>query len=340
MNRHVGPAPSAHDGPARVTANRGALMGDTTFAGAMGAWDPTLLLGGRRLRMITSVRMAWKARDYAAVITNETNRSPWGLVLLALLLRLRRAQILVLTEFLPGRREGLLGFAYRHTLPHACGAVQVLTAAERDDYQAWYGLHPSQLRLVPYYGFDDGPCAPTVPTPLPERPRSGYVMATGRNSCDWETVAAATHLVDHPFVLVSPVQESRRLAPASARSHLFSDLPRNTHDRLVGEADALLVVLHDIPRSMGHVRIMTAASRGVPVIASDVAGLVGYEHLVWRFVPPADPVALAAAITELVSRPDRARREADEIRRRARRRTRSQYLDEVRQMVWDVAARG
>ena len=305
------------------------VVGDTYFAGQVGATDPTIVWRGRRLRLLTSLRMAAASRGADVVVTNETNRSPWGLVLLAAWLGLTGRRVLVLTEFLPGRRGSILRWCYRHTLPRACAAVQVMTERELVDYAEWYALSSEQLCLIPYFSYDDREPAridrqPTMPP---------YVMSSGRNSCDWETMVAFTHLVDLDVRLVTTTADATRAQGASPRTIVASDIPRERHDALLAGASVFVLALEDGPRSMGHIRLMSAVSMGVPVVATRVAGLAGYEHLAMTLVDPGDAAALAAAVQALLDDPGEARRRAEAIRRRAMTYPRSEYVRRVHSMI-------
>lgn len=313
-----------------LRGSSGRPIGDTTYSGLIDAWDPTILLRGRRRRLLTSFRILLHARNAPTILSNESNRSPMGLVLTALGLRALRRRTLVLTEFLPGRRGRLVSWLYRRCLPQACRVVQVMTHQEAADYREWYGLTADQVRVVPFYTFDD-----RVPFVHP-RESGGYLMSTGRNSCDWETVKQATHLVDEDVLVVCPDRDAARLVGVAPGTRVLCDVPRADHDRLLERADALLLVLTSNPRAMGHVRLMSAVTRGVPVIATRVPGLAGYEHLASWLVPPGDPQAVASAVKELVADPERARQRALEIRTSAMDWPRSAYLQRIRSMASGV----
>lgn len=64
--------------------------------------------------------------------------------------------------------------------------------------------------------------------------------------------------------------------------------------------------------------VLEAMEAGVPVVASRVSGIpeVVEDGRTGWLVPPEDPRALAAALTEVLGRPDEARRRAEEGRRR------------------------
>jgi glycosyltransferase involved in cell wall biosynthesis len=95
--------------------------------------------------------------------------------------------------------------------------------------------------------------------------------------------------------------------PASAT--VLCDLPPSDYMRLLRESALAVFAMTDGHTSQAQIRLMHACDAGVPVVASDVAGLDGYvvagETAV--LVPPGDAVALRAAIDELLAAPDRRR---------------------------------
>ena len=64
--------------------------------------------------------------------------------------------------------------------------------------------------------------------------------------------------------------------------------------------------------------ILEAMEAGVPVVVSRVSGIpeVVEDGVTGWLVPPEDPAALAAALSEVLDRPDEARRRGDAGRRR------------------------
>jgi glycosyltransferase involved in cell wall biosynthesis len=284
------------------------------------------------LRLLTSLRILLNARRATVVISNETNRSPLGLVLTAAGLWLLRRPILVLTEFLPGRRGPVTTWLYRTFLPRGCVAVQVMTAGEAEAYAAAYGFRPDQLDLIPFYSYDDRVQSPEQPSP------GGYLISTGQNSCDWETLVAASGEFKLPLKVVCRAVDRPRLAGVGPGTTVLNDIPRDAHDELLAGASALLLVLQDRPVSMGHVRLMSAVTRGVPVIASRVRGLEGYEHLTCALVPPNDPDALVRAVREFTDNPSSLRERAAQVRDAARAYPYSAYVDRLRSMMERAAA--
>lgn len=308
------------------------------------------LVGAERLRVrastpLRAARSAWTvfraAGEGRTVVTTEGSMSPAGLGLLALLLSLRRRRLLVLLQFLPGRKVGLGGrlvdAVYRHTLHRACLGVQVMTAEERDTYARRYRLPTERVRHVPYYHVDD-----RVPLePVAAQDRHG-ILASGRNSCDWDTLLDAAEGQGWPLTIVCDESERERIAARAAAIgvEVRAEIPREEHNRLLADAQLFLVVLKDRGASSGHVRLASAALRRTPVLATSIPGMSGYEHLAVATVPPGDPRALRGAVNRLLAEPGTLAAEAERVRRDAWLRPLSRYASEVRAFVDDCETSG
>ena len=94
-------------------------------------------------------------------------------------------------------------------------------------------------------------------------------------------------------------------------------------------ADADLVVLPSLKEATS-ISALEAMSSAKPVVASHVGGLpyLVKDGETGSLVPPADPEALASAIIELISSPDRRRRMGEAARSRV-----------LRELTWDHIAR-
>jgi glycosyltransferase involved in cell wall biosynthesis len=81
-------------------------------------------------------------------------------------------------------------------------------------------------------------------------------------------------------------------------------------------AAADVLVLPSIYEELGSV-LLEAMAAGLPVVASAVGGIPDALGDAGRLVPPRDPVALAAAVDELLDHPALAAQLGDAARRRA-----------------------
>ena len=301
------------------------------------------LVGATRLTVRTSsvpqaVRSAWTvfraSERCRSVVTTEGSMSPVGLGLLALLLAVRRRRRLVLLQFLPGHKVGLSGRLvdglYRQVLRRACLGVQVMTLEEKERYERTYALPPDRVRHVPYYYVDD-----RVPLePVPFEDRSG-ILASGRNSCDWETLLDAAEGQGWPLTIVCPEADRTEIADraAAAGVQVLAEIPRAEHNRLLASARLFVVVLKDRGASSGHVRLASAALRRTPVVATSIPGTSGYEHLTVATVPEQDPGTLRREVNRLLAEPDVLAEAAERVHRDAWQRPLSRYASEIRAFV-------
>jgi hypothetical protein len=284
-------------------------------------------------RWRTTLRMCFLSFGSRAIITSQGARSVFGLAFLAAFLTVTRQKKLYLVEFLPGTRSGLKGriatVLYRRFLRSACRGIQVMTPWERDDYITRYNLPATIVHLIPLYYCDDR----VEGAPLPPRPPQGpiRVMASGRNSCDWDTLLEAARGQGWNLTLVTSAADGARIKSAAdhAGATLHIDIPRADHDALLAASDLFVLALLPSSRSAGQVRMMGAATYGLPTIASETLGLRGYEKLACAMVPSGDPGALRSAINGFVRSPRDMYARALEVQAVAATRSRSVYLKEL-----------
>ena len=285
-----------------------------------------------------AVGAAWAmfraARRSPGIVTSEGSMRPAGLVVLGFLLTLTRQRKLVLTEFLPGRKSGWPGQAvdraYRLVLPRSVLAVQTMTPGEAERYARRYGIEPGRVQCVPFYFVDDRAVADVV---APDQRRG--LFASGKNSCDWDTLLDAAEGQGWPLTLVCTRAEAGRIAGRAGEIgiELLSDIPRADHDARLGRALVSLVVLQDTGASSGHVRLATAALRETPVIASDIPGISGYAELAIRTVPARDPAALREAVNHALAWPAEVTAAEARVVAHAATRPFSRYADEAARFI-------
>ncbi|MEI3865698.1 hypothetical protein V6S02_01245 [Microbacterium sp. CCNWLW134] len=309
-------------------------MSDIKYGKLLKATDPTA--GDSAHPTLRAWRIFKASRSADAVLTNEGKRTPLGLVILATLMWISRRRNLVLVEFLPAVRRGIKGAlvtrAYKFLLPRVVAGAQVMTHWEKDDYAHRYGIPKERLHVIPFYYFDDR----LRPEPARWSPagRTRY-LSTGRNACDWDTLLEAAEGEGWPLTIVTRGTERARVVGAAARAGAtaLADVPRDRHDKMLASAELLLVILQEKAVSAGHVRLMSAATFGTPVILSAIRGVEGYEHLAVATVPPGDALALRNAVDWFLSNPESVRGRMDAIRARAIERPFSKYLAEIENLL-------
>lgn len=272
------------------------------------------------------------------IITTEGNQRPVGLALLLILLHFsKRERSIILLEFLPGKKEGLQGviveWIYVKLLHRQCLAVQVMTDWEGGAYQARYNLDPSRIRTVPFYWSDDL-------TDIIVRPEDRFgIFASGKNSCDWDTLLDAADGQDWPLTIVCTKKDYRRLRARAMKLgvNILSEIPRDVHDEMMRNSRLVVVPLKDEGRSSGHVRLMTAASMNVPVIAADIPGCEGYLHLAVDVYTAGDSGELRKRVNSVLTAYGTALTQQETVRTLALSRPRMLYEDQVRDFLYEFS---
>ena len=112
---------------------------------------------------------------------------------------------------------------------------------------------------------------------------------------------------------------------------MLSEIPPAEHDRLLTAAAVYAIALRGDAPSAGHVRLMAATDAGTPVVAGEVPALAGYleDGVTARLAAPGDPMAMRAAIEELLDSPAERGRLAAAALARAREWTYAEYFAAV-----------
>ena len=160
-----------------------------------------------------------------------------------------------------------------------------------------------------------------------------------------EHLIEAARRVDAAVVIVGggPLEESlRELAAGTDNVHLTGEVSEEELVRHLAAADCFVLPSTSRAESFG-IATLEAQAMGVPAIVTDVgtgtleAIAPGESGLV---VPPADAAALAAAIDEIISSPERASAMASAARERVERLHSSRRQAERILAVYNEALRG
>lgn len=231
------------------------------------------------------------------------------------------------------------GLAERRALA-AADTVIALTAAAADRLAAG-GIPPGRIRVIPP-GYDPGLFAAAAPDPFPDlgRPRIGYVGRIAPQKDVGTLIAAFGRVAEPACLLIVGDGPGRPAAEQQARQ-----LPRPV--RFTG-----FVPHAQIPAVLGHIDLLVLATRyeelpsvlieamaaGLPVIATRAGGIPALiDHDVnGLLVPPADPAALAAAISRVLTQPGTATRLAAAARTTAQHYTWPALARQVAAVYLDV----
>lgn len=169
------------------------------------------------------------------------------------------------------------------------------------------------------------------------RARGEVVLASGRTSCDWETLFAAAAGRPWRLVVVCGPADLDRVTGLNrdGRARVLVEVPHAEHARLLAEADVYALVLREDLSSAGQVRLMSAVEAGVPLVASDVRALEGYvvPGETALTVSPGDAARLRAEIERLLADPAERRQLRDAALARAETWTYVEYFEAVRELA-------
>ena len=154
-------------------------------------------LGGSVRRSAFGGPLAVKSLLYGKEVTlvaTPHHRSLIALLAMETLLGRRRIVLLEFIRRAPRNRlevihERVLGWLMRRTVR----SIHVLSMFEKKEYGDRYGIDQSVFRFIPWPMLeeDDDDTRSTVALTFPE---ARDVVATGRASCDWQTLAEAQRL--------------------------------------------------------------------------------------------------------------------------------------------------
>ena len=207
------------------------------------------------------------------------------------------------------RSPAWLRLRFMLALRHARGAAALLTVSEfaRADLARRAGIPAERMHVVPNSVPPRFAGAPARPAGVPERPFA-LVVGANRPHKDLRTLARAWRRMgeERPLELVAAGPIDRRF-PTLARLgggpgiHDLGDVSAAELEWLY--ANATLLVFASRYEGFG-LPILEAASRGLPVIASDIPALRETAGDAARFVAPGDDEGWAAAVRELAADPE------------------------------------
>jgi glycosyltransferase involved in cell wall biosynthesis len=293
-----------------------------------------------RSRLTRALALVWAGRRDPLLLTCWAE-SGLGLTVLCGLLGQRKLVILEFIDYDHQSRHALVSSAYRAIIKYILGPcgrrsilnVQVLTEWEKDHVVRNYGLEPSRVRVLHWpllLGEIEG-------RPLGMSPEKPMVFSSGRAACDWETLFAAFRLGDWPLTVVCTARDLPRIQALNAdhKATVHTDIPKDEHDRLFASATVYALCLKEKQKSSGQVRLASSIEAGVPVVASNVRGLIGYlvDGVTAAAVPPGDAQALSTAIGQLMNSAEARRQLVTAAQTFARGNTREIYMDRIARML-------
>lgn len=212
-------------------------------------------------------------------------------------------------------------------------AVQVMTNREQQIFVERYGLPEDVLHTVPW------PLSGwfTEVNNSAGAARDGYVLSSGRISCDWKMLFEAARLGNWPLIVVCSSKDLPRVNALNKnrRATVFSEIDVAEHERLFAHAAIYALCLKENLKSNGHTRLAASIAAGVPVVASDVLGLEGYliDGVTAIAVEAGQPAALARAIENLMKEPERRNALAAAAKKHAAKFSKDYYFSDLRNLL-------
>lgn len=249
------------------------------------------------------VVIPWEIRDADLVVSTLAN-------LLPLSARLRGRPRAVVLDFalatVLDRRRGtgrrLLELSLR-----SAAAIVCLSDAQRTRLLERVSLDPDRVTTV-LLGIDHEFLQPALAHPSGD---NAIVLAVGKDLArDYRTLAASAREVDARFVIVTEQRNVKGIA-LPGNVEVTRGLTYSKLRDLYAEAACVVLPVRrpDYPygtESGGFTALMEAMAMARPIVVSERPALLEYAspEATALFVPPEEPQALAAAISELVADPE------------------------------------
>lgn len=249
---------------------------------------------------------------------------------IGLLPRLRRAALVVTTEYIVAWSVGLMFWLTRAPARHvvvglnisgrpiqprrrwmrrlanfAFRRVDLAIVASRPEARIFHALHDIPMRRFAFalWSFD----LPSAEGSTFARPARPYFCLIGRNNRDHATFCKALEGLDADGVIVASAPPAFDPPP---NVRVLTNISFADCIDCIRGSVANVILVNDANRGAGHITIVTAMHCGRPQIISDVDTASDYfiegEHVLT--VPLADPAACRAAMAGLLADPARADR--------------------------------
>jgi len=293
-----------------------------------------------RFSVLRALLLIWLGRDFP-LIAPDWYRYGRLICVLQAILRNRNIVIFECIDIDVRRKGPIIAAAILFIYKYVIGpgmrasvvAIQVMTNREQQVFVERYGLPEDVLHTVPWplsgWFSEVNNSAGAA--------RDGYVLASGRISCDWKTLFEAAHFGNWPLIVVCSSKDLPRVTALNKnrRATVFSEIDFTEHQRLSARAALYALCLKENLRGNGHTRLAASIAAGVPVVASDVLGLEGYliDGVTAIAVEAGHPAALARAIENLMKEPERRNALVASARQYAAKFTKQDYFSALRQLL-------
>lgn len=250
-------------------------------------------------------------RKYDLIVTAQPLKGAWLLVVLESLFGGGRRRV-VLLEFMPVgyRRSWWRDILHKMQMTCVKPALRrgmrvghVLTMWEKNKYASMYKLPESRFEYIPWPQWREGDRVPNFDG------RFGRtVVCSGRVGCDWTTFFKAVEGQNWQVTAIcsrSDLGLVKALAGTS-QATVLCNIPPEEHEAILQSAAVYVISVHERFVSIGQIRAMNAIRAGVPIVATNVAGLEGYlfDKETALLVNPGDFLAMRQAVARLLAQPE------------------------------------
>jgi hypothetical protein len=285
------------------------------------------------------------AKKYSFVLTTTVTRAAKAYLFFESVLGAPRKR-LIFNEFIqqakPNSRSilrRLLYFIWLHwilkrVLKRLLLVAHVLTENERSHYSELFKIPKERFVFIPWPKRlkDD-----RLVEPETENQSEQYVLSSGREACDWETIFKAAEGQRWHLRIICSRRDLPRVRRLNEKglADVLCEIPREDHEREVQRAAVYVLSLLERERSSGHVRISDVTRAGTPIVATAVRGIEGYIETgeTGLLVPPGDALLLRAAVNRLLSDPQYRRTLARNAFDQAAKHTREDYMEKIELLV-------
>jgi glycosyltransferase involved in cell wall biosynthesis len=281
------------------------------------------------------------AQRYSFVLTTTATKAAKTYLFFEALLGKPRKR-LIFVEFIQQRKPNSqtifkslvyhiwLNWILKRVLKKSLLIAHVLTESERSQNSELFEIPKERFVFIPWPKRlrDDTWSEGTTATLV-----EPYVVSSGREACDWETIFKAAEGQDWHLRVICSRRDLPRVRRLNAKgfADILCEIPREDHEREVQRSAVYVLSLLERERSSGHVRISDVTKAGTPIVATAVKGIEGYidDGETGLLVPPGDALLLRAAVNRLLADAPYRRILARNAFDQAAKHTREIYMEKI-----------
>jgi hypothetical protein len=220
---------------------------------------------------------------------------------------------LILLEFLESPKANSLSILRRlshyvwlhwilkRVLKKSLMTAHVLAQGDRLQYSKIFGMPEDHFVFIPWPKRERNDRFAEAPA----KSSDGWVVSSGREACDWETLFKAAEGQNWRLRIICSRRDLARVRRLNKDgiADVLCEISREAHQNQVKNATVYVLCLAEQERSSGHVRISDATKASTPIEATAVKGIEGYidDGKTGLLVCPRDAARLRAAVNRLLA---------------------------------------